>query len=46
MSLAKMRRELDAAIDMANIGRDHSWMPVINELDRKIKAAEKAAKNG
>ena len=42
MSLAQMRRELDHAIDMANIGRDPAWVPVINELDSKIKAAEKA----
>lgn len=38
MSLTKLRRELAHAIEMANIGRDPAWLPVIEKLDAEINA--------
>lgn len=38
MSLTILRRELAHAINMANIGRDPTWLPVIEKLDAQIKA--------
>ncbi len=36
-TLKALREEFDHAIMMANIGRDPSWLPVINKLDAEIK---------
>lgn len=37
MTLRELKKELEFAIDMANIGRDRAWVPVINDLDQRIK---------
>lgn len=40
MSLTKLRRELAFAINMANMGRDPAWLPVIEKLDNQIKTKQ------
>ena len=41
MTLAELRKELEFAVDMANIGRDPDWNPVMNDLDQRITELEK-----
>ncbi len=41
MTPAELRKELAFAVDMADIGRDPAWNPVMNDLDRRIKELEK-----
>jgi len=41
MTLAELEAELEFAVEMANIGRDPDWIPVMNDLDRRIKEMTK-----